>query len=283
MLPVDFAGFEIDAHDAAAGVGADDLFLAVFEGVDDGGGEGVEAVREFEFPALFAGGGVEADDAGFPFLFLGVLGVDLAVTLPVELAADDHDAVFDDGGDASAVLVDVVGDVFVFPEKFAGVIEREGLDGGAGAPVDIDALGVDEGGAAGEAVEVVDFVRDEFDFVAPEFLAVGGGESDDGAFGSGSFGGDDDEVFPENGGGPAFAEGGFPEGGGGVNGGRETGGFGVAGAVGAAEAVPGGFGGGGDGGKESEEQKGAGDHGEKGGLGNEAEGENLQAACVERE
>ena len=262
VLPVDLAGFEIDAHDATAGVGADDFFLAVFEGVDDGGGEGVEAVGEVQFPGLLAGGGVDADDAGFPLLFLGVFGVDFAVALPVELAADDHDAVFDDGGDAGAVLVDVVGDVFVFPEEFAGVVEREGLDGGAGAPVDVDALGIDEGGAAGEAVEVVDFVRDEFDFIAPEFLAVGGGESDDSAFGGGGFGGDNNEVFPEDGGGPAFAEGGFPEGGSGVHGGGEAGGFGVAGAVGAAEAVPGGFSGREGGEKESEEKEGAGVHGE---------------------
>lgn len=262
VLPVDLTGFEVDAHDTAAGVGADDFFLAVFEGVDDGGGEGVEAVGEVQFPGLLAGGGVEADDAGFPLLFFGVFGINFAVALPIELAADDHDAVFDDRGNASAVFVDVVGDVFVFPEEFAGVVEREGLDGGAGAPVDVDALGINEGGAAGEAVEVVDFVRDEFDFVAPEFFAVGGGESDDGAFGGGGFSGDDDEVFPEDGGGPAFAEGGFPEGGGGVHGGGEAGGFGVAGAVGATEAVPGGFGGGEGGEKESEEKEGASVHGE---------------------
>ena len=262
VLPVDLAGFEIDAHDTAAGIGADDFFLAAFEGVDDGGGEGVEAVGEVQFPGLFAGGGVEADDAGFPLLFFGVFGVNFAVALPVELAADDHDAVFDDGGDAGAVFVDVVGDVFVFPKEFAGVVEREGLDGGAGAPVDVDALGVDEGGAAGEAVEVVDFVRDEFDLVAPEFFAVGGGESDDGAFGGGGFSGDDDEVFPEDGGGPAFAEGGFPEGGGGVDGGGEAGGFGVAGAVGSAETIPVGFSEGKGGEQESEEKEGAGVHGE---------------------
>ncbi len=142
--------------------------------MNDRGGKGVEAVRNFEFPCLLAGGGVETDDAGFPLLLLRVLCVNLAVALPVEFAADDHDAIFNDGGDAGAVLMNVVSDVEVFPELFAAVVESKGLNRGACAPIDVDAFGVDEGRAAGEAVEVVYFVGDKLDLMTPEFFAIGG-------------------------------------------------------------------------------------------------------------
>ena len=199
VLPIELAGEEIDAHHAAAGIGADDFLLPALQGVHDGRGEGVEAVRDVELPGLLASLGVKTDDAGGPLLLRRVLGIDFAIPLPVKLTAHDHDAVLDDGGDAGAVLMDVIGHMVVVPEELAGVVQGEGMDVRTAAPVDIHTLGIDEGATAGEGVVgLVDVVRDEFGLVSPDFLSIGGGESDDGTLVRGGLGSDENFVTEQH-------------------------------------------------------------------------------------
>jgi hypothetical protein len=130
VLPVELAGLEVEAHDAAAGVGADDFLFAALQLMHHGRGEGVEAVGHVVLPHLLAVSGVEADDAALPLTLLGCGGEVLAVLLHIELAAHDHDAIDHEGGDAGAVLVDVAGHLVIAPQELAAVVEGERLDVG---------------------------------------------------------------------------------------------------------------------------------------------------------
>ena len=80
------------------------------------------------------------------------------------------------------MLMDVIGHMIVFPHQLAGVIQCEGLNVRAGAPVDVDALGIDEGGTAGKGVVgLVDLMRDELLLMSPQFFAILTREGDDSA------------------------------------------------------------------------------------------------------
>jgi hypothetical protein len=81
----------------------------------------------------------------FHFCCSGIFGGRLCRFSPVELAAHDHDAIDDEGGDAGAVLVDVVGDMSFFHTTLPLWSSASAWMFGAAAPVHVDALGIDEG------------------------------------------------------------------------------------------------------------------------------------------
>ena len=163
----------------------------------------VQAVRKFELPFLHTGRGVEADDTAFPGLLFGRGGEVFAFFFGIELTADNQNAIRHDGRNAGAMLVNVIGDVFVFPHGLSGVIERDCLDGRAVAPVHINARGINKRRATREGVEFVFAVRRKTFLVTPKLFSTRRIEADQGAFARARFGGDDQLVAKNHGRRPA--------------------------------------------------------------------------------